>query len=265
MSDHPRSSPGIDHLRILQIIRDCELKLSVSFFPRAESSRLVRVLELGAGTGQQARQLQDWGYEVMAIDVPTSAYRTRRVFPVTEYDGGHIPAPDGYFDVVFSSNVLEHVVDLSALLRETRRVLRSGGLSVHLMPTPSNRLWSIPSHYIWLARRLAARGATAVGSRAAPDEAPRTPSSISQWARTLFPTRHGERGNVLTETYYFSRNWWTRMFEVSGFRVERVVDNGMFYTMSNAIGTHLSISHRRSLASLLGSACAVYVLRNASD
>lgn len=44
---------------------------------------------------------------------------------------GRLPLTDESVDVVISSSVLEHVGDLPAELRELRRVLRPGGLSLH--------------------------------------------------------------------------------------------------------------------------------------
>jgi SAM-dependent methyltransferase len=41
------------------------------------------------------------------------------------------PFPDGSNDIVYSFSVLEHVRDLRAVLEESRRVLRPGGLSIH--------------------------------------------------------------------------------------------------------------------------------------
>jgi SAM-dependent methyltransferase len=44
------------------------------------------------------------------------------------------PYPDGYFDVVMSNQVLEHVADHKRFFSETRRSLKDGGVSVHLFP-----------------------------------------------------------------------------------------------------------------------------------
>lgn len=49
-------------------------------------------------------------------------------------EDGTVPAPDGAFDAVLSTQVLEHVVDPALYLRECHRVLRPGGrllLSTH--------------------------------------------------------------------------------------------------------------------------------------
>lgn len=44
------------------------------------------------------------------------------------------PYPDGYFDMVVTNQVLEHVKDISQFLSQLRRVLRPNGTSVHIFP-----------------------------------------------------------------------------------------------------------------------------------
>jgi SAM-dependent methyltransferase len=46
---------------------------------------------------------------------------------------------DGSFDLVLSSDTLEHVPDFHAALRETRRVLRPGGRHIFTVPIVSSR------------------------------------------------------------------------------------------------------------------------------
>ena len=65
----------------------------------------ARVLELGAGTGYQARELNARGFAVEAIEMVDSRYAEDRLFPIVDYDGSRIPFPDRSFDVVFSSRV----------------------------------------------------------------------------------------------------------------------------------------------------------------
>src|SRR5436309_5227023 len=105
-------------LEQLDAIRTAEIEKIASFFPPK-----ARVLEIGAGTGQQASELARRGFDVIAIEISNSSYAAHRVFPITDYDGSSIPLPDSTFDIVFSSNVLEHVADLERMHLEIRRVL----------------------------------------------------------------------------------------------------------------------------------------------
>jgi SAM-dependent methyltransferase len=51
---------------------------------------------------------------------------------------------DGFFDLVFSCQVLEHVSDYRSALGEMRRVLRPGGVSLHIFPS---RYRLLESHF----------------------------------------------------------------------------------------------------------------------
>ena len=119
---------SIEHLNVL---RAAEIDKIVTHL-RPPGARL---LEIGAGTGRQAQALVERGFSVEAIEILESNYSGDRLFPITNYDGRHIPFPNQSFDIVFSSNVLEHVPDLVQMHSEIRRVLRSGGYAVHVLPT----------------------------------------------------------------------------------------------------------------------------------
>src|SRR5262249_23439752 len=97
-------------LQYLDEIRRLELEIILPLFRPG-----ARILEVGGGTGRQALELSRRGFDVAAIDLASSAYSAQRVFPILDYDGTTIPLPDASVDVVFSSNVLEHVGDLARM------------------------------------------------------------------------------------------------------------------------------------------------------
>jgi len=238
----------------LHYIRDDELNLLAQYLPSGAT-----VLELGAGTGYQARELTKRGFDVKAIDVPTSSYCASRVYPVTDYDGRAIPFPDASFDVVFSSNVLEHVADLPSLLAEMRRVLKPGGRGIHAMPTTTWRWWTTVAGFIDCVPFVSA---TLVG-RAPPDSSQRNPlvafarGIVTRWV----PRPHGRSGNAFSELVTFSKRHWVDQFERNGFEVIRSEPMHLFYTGWCVIGRHLPIGTRHSLSQVLGSACQVYEVR----
>lgn len=247
--------PNQIHMQSLKIFRKHELDIALGYFPPASKENSCRVLELGAGTGQQAKHLAELGYCVSAIDLHNSSYKDARVFPITEYNGTEIPFNNEKFDVIFSSNVLEHVVSIDKLLTETYRVLMPGGIAIHIIPSPACRAWSIPSHYICLAQRVLTKMTRSQKN----GNPPRTPQSSKEWISTFFPLRHGERGNTFTETYYFSQAYWKKKFEAHGLIVDTIIGNGVFYTMANALGSALPLKTRRVLSSLFGSSCFIYI------
>lgn len=250
--------PSQAHMDFLWLIRKYELDLALEYFPVASETNPYRLLELGAGTGQQAKYLSELGYQVSAIDLPSSSYKDARLFAIKDYDGKNIPAADEEFDIIFSSNVLEHVIHIDEVLKETCRTLKPNGIAIHIVPSPSCRFWSIPAHYIWLMRRIFSKFEGAFTQKK-PTTPPRTPQSGKEWIGTLFPLRHGERGCTVTEPYYLSQHYWKRKFETHGFKVKKIASNNIFYTMSNGMGTHLPLNKRRKLSSIFGSSCFIYI------
>jgi SAM-dependent methyltransferase len=225
----------------------------------------ARVLELGAGTGQQALELRKRGFDVEAIDVPSSNYKGDQLFPITEYDGRHIPFPDGSFDVVFSSNVMEHVRDLPGLHAEIRRVMRPGAICVHVLPTHAWRLWTMLAAFpdgvqkSALAIRERKRGGALLARTG------RAFTLTLSVLRNLFypfvQGRHGERGIILSELWLFRPTVWRRNFQQNGFEVVHEEPMGLHYSGYFVFGGHWSFEKRARLARRLGSACHLFELR----
>lgn len=225
--------------------------------------------EIGGGGGWQARMLADAGYKVRSFDLAGSQFSARRVFPIEDYDGHRIPAVDAAFDIVFSSNVLEHIPHVEALQADLHRVLKPDGIAVHLLPTASWRIWTLLSHYPWLVRAVAeVLRAKLGGSRSDDTEvvarAAQRRSGAQLISRILVSPRHGEIGNPVSEVWLFSRHRWTPLFERTGWRIVSRGTNGLFYTGYSVLGWQLGLAARRRLSHLLGASCHVYVLEKAS-
>lgn len=233
-----------------------------------------RILEIGAGAGWQAKRLVEAGHHVDAIEYRNPGFaglRTIAVYPVEDYDGTNIPFADGSFDVVFSSNVLEHIPHQDAIQTEIRRVLRPGGIAVHVMPTSTWRFWSWLTHYVFVLsvvmRKLTSGAAKRKSGSAA--ETPPAPGSTGSHRKSireraafyLIPERHGTEGNVLTEIWYFSRWRWFGTFDRTGFSVLKTLPTGLFCTGYGMMGPALGIDERRRLSRILGSACRIYLVQ----
>ena len=229
------------------------------------------ILEIGAGTGWQARELATRGYQVSAIDIPTSNHGKARIWPIIDFDGRHIPFPDASFDIVYSSNVLEHVEDIDTLNREMARVLRPGGHAVHYVPTSAWRAWSLAAFYPALLRDAWRRlGGHRPASGAPADAAPAPPAASSQRSfagkllRRIVPHAHGAVGTCWTELVRFTRTSWDRYFAGAGWTIVSYGRNGMFLTGDMLLGARLSTERRRRLSPMLGCTAHLYVLVRAA-
>src|SRR5262249_48603342 len=91
------------------------------------------LLESGSGSGFQLPILGSVCCSTVGVEICGSWYREHRIAQILEYDGRSIPFPDGSFDVIFSSHVLQFLTDEQPLYDEMRRVLRPGGVAIHVV------------------------------------------------------------------------------------------------------------------------------------
>jgi len=111
-----------------------------------EEGRPVRVLDFGAGDSPYADAFRSKGAEFLRADLGSVEPGVLSIA-----SDGRVPLEDGTVDYLISTQVLEHVLDPQAYLKEALRLLRPGGemfLSTHgsflLHPHPIDlRRWTI--------------------------------------------------------------------------------------------------------------------------
>lgn len=116
----------------------------------------LRLLDLGCGPGVLLRALDASAPRVRAAGLDEGIERLREArsaptpFPLLRGDAQQLPFGDGSFERVLAAEVLEHLPDDAAALREIRRVLVPGGLLAVSVPhadypflwDPLNRVWT---------------------------------------------------------------------------------------------------------------------------
>jgi 2-polyprenyl-3-methyl-5-hydroxy-6-metoxy-1,4-benzoquinol methylase len=108
------------------------------------ASPVLRILDIGCGTGLNASFLKAAGHTVVGVDLsPVAIDRFReKDFEgfVCDVETQGIPSPDASFDLVYASEVIEHCADTAAFLNEVFRVLKPGGKAV--VSTPNSAFWA---------------------------------------------------------------------------------------------------------------------------
>jgi SAM-dependent methyltransferase len=103
---------------------------------RSVTDRRPRILDVGCGTGANLLMLSKYG-DAEGVDVSEDALafcRERGLDKVKLGAGEELPYEDGTFDLVTAFDVVEHMDDDLAGLKEMRRVLRPGGHVLLFVP-----------------------------------------------------------------------------------------------------------------------------------
>ena len=105
----------------------------------AEARPGERVLDLGCGAGRFVAALAEAGADPVGVELAEAALeRARRTAPGADLrrlaPDGSVPLEHRSVDLVWCSEVLEHVPDTGALLNEVRRVLKRGGRLIVTVP-----------------------------------------------------------------------------------------------------------------------------------
>ncbi len=203
-----------------------------------------RVLDLGCGAGRHAFECYRRGARVVALDLNAGDLAgVAAMFTAMDEAGEsaqagtavavrgnahHLPFPDGAFDFVIASEILEHIPDDDAAIAEAVRVLRPGGRLAVTVPRwwPERLCWALSDAYHagegghgrlyprrQLLRRLRSADVVPVGTHHA-----HALHSPYWWLKCLFGTEN-ERAR-LPRLYHrmlvydiMRRPWWTRTAE----------------------------------------------------
>ncbi|KQX68897.1 bifunctional 2-polyprenyl-6-hydroxyphenol methylase/3-demethylubiquinol 3-O-methyltransferase UbiG [Angustibacter sp. Root456] len=111
-------------------------------------------LDVGAAGGGNTRVLRRLGWNAIALEYGPEGAQVahERGLPTLRGDATALPVADASLDLVVAFDVLEHLDDDDAAVREVRRVLRPGGRYLVAVPCDP-RLWSAHDEAVGHVRR----------------------------------------------------------------------------------------------------------------
>jgi SAM-dependent methyltransferase len=227
-----------------------EMDIIFSRFPEKSFSR---VLELGAGDGFQSRLLIRYAKHVTATELnpahwsqDTPSGVEQRVCDAEDVSTAFAGQR---FDLIYSSNLLEHLPDVGRSLRGMREILADDGLLIHVMPSPLWKLSSVllylPDQFLRALEKLApsterfggphstvhgsAHGVNGTAKGDYVNNLKITRPPRSRLLRLLVPEPHGVSDTHLEEFAAFRRARWEQEFRQAGFDLLCVL-KGPFYS-----------------------------------
>lgn len=125
-----------------------------------------RALDIGAAGGGNTRVLRDMGWQASPLEYGPEGAEVchERGLPVMRADATMLPLADASLDLVTAFDVLEHLEDDDACVREVRRVLKPGGTFLVAVPADP-KLWSAHDDAVDHVRRYTRRTLTDVLER----------------------------------------------------------------------------------------------------
>jgi SAM-dependent methyltransferase len=176
----------------------------------------TRILEIGCGSGIQSTFLSEKSDFVVSSDIELKDVKFGKLCLI-RCSGEYLPFKNGAFDVVYSSNVLEHIKDRNLALRETRRVLGGEQTFVCVVPTSTWKILDIIMHYFRIIRGIINRMNR---EKQVLVMETKRPSGISlKKIRYLTPKVHGEYKKNAEEIIAYQERNWVHLLEIGNFNV----------------------------------------------
>lgn len=199
-------------------------------------------LDIGCGNAFQSALLASLSKKIYAIDLAEENSSTASLGIIKAKDlisklniknidlvscSAHsLPFKDDFFDFVFASSVLEHISDKRLALIEMRRVLKSSGYLILIVPTHMASIYAFPHALIYLF----SRGISLIINRVKEPSCiiKRNNANIKILPLKRFidnhpsfplPQPHGEYPNIFLEFINQIPCSWERLIKKEGFKI----------------------------------------------
>jgi len=248
-----------------------------------------RALELGCGSGKHSKYLTSYCKKLFATE-----YDNAKLTP--DLIGGQCDGKvefsiadaqnlwqfkDEQMDLVFSSNVLEHLPNPAKSLAECRRVIKQNGYIIHTVPNRTWQIFHLLLYYPFLIKTALRRMFITNGQSTSRivgcalhtnkervgtahptylDDNLRPIANTHSLVRALLPRVHGISGSFRSCFRNWAEDRWIKMFEKQSLEIVRIVrlpfyfGHGYNFRILLRLGNYLGLS-----------SCTAYILRKTQD
>jgi len=247
------------------VLRDHEIRSALLDY---SDNSFDEALELGCGSGHNSKTLASYCGHLTATEFDAAKLQAsddeKTTFIVA--DAQDLSAfPDSSMDLIFSSNLIEHLPDVDRCLCECRRVVKPDGIIVHTVPNNTwktfNLLLFYPALAMQLAARLLGRRRSGGGSPTVVDAPAALSDNLQPVARSGFalhklaPRVHGISCNHVQEIWNWRERRWRNVFGRNGLEIVRVVRLPFYFGHGYRFRTLLRLGNYVGLSS-----CTAYIL-----
>src|SRR3990167_6944911 len=109
-----------------------EKMIALSLIPKNGAGKVA--LDIGCRDGYWSERIKEFGYKVIAIDLEPE-YKEAIKHDIE--DG--LPFEDSRFDLIWCTDVIEHLYKPNFLISEIDRIIKTGGTSI--VTTPNSAFW----------------------------------------------------------------------------------------------------------------------------
>lgn len=239
----------------LHELRNFELSYVLNKLSLKETTN---ILDFGAGDGFIIKLMKDNGFEnIHGIDIYNSNYKPDT--NILSYSGNIDDFPlNKCYDVIFSSNVLEHIENQEEYLILFNKILNKNGLQIHVMPTHYWKFWNSLFYYYSLSKlifKLIFK--IKVQKKSKKNYKKDVNSGLKQ--SPFFIGRHGSIGSTFDEFFLFNpKNYFKILskldFKFKSFKIPIIYSGHYFF------GKFLPLSLRSFLSKFLGYSCHCFII-----
>ena len=215
----------VDWITHLHACRKRELEIAFANIGR----KFNRGLELGAGDGYQSQLLLERVVKLTATDLNSNRLPSKMNTSNIQYvvcDAERIGSTfeNKSFDLIYSSNLLEHLPDVQSCLTGIHHLLEDDGVTINIMPSPGWRLFAtvlhLPNKVVNIIDRWIFNNAVnnSNGNNLKVKNIKR-----SAFYNLLIPKAHGVSSNFIIEFWHFRKNRWKKEFECAGFELVDII------------------------------------------
>jgi len=234
-------------------------------FDKFRDSKFKHALELGAGDGYQSKLISAYCEKLISTDLngdmlpPEDSEKI--TYQVLDAEKTNEIFADDTFDLIYSSNLLEHLPNIDSAIVNMREILKPDGHMIHVIPSPGWKFFSmllyLPSIVFFLVESKVLRRKQQTSKNYKGNNLKVETKHKFRWINLFVPKPHGVSKTNIKEFKAFSKNVWETRFKSAGLMVEEIKSG----PVSSGYGFGLERS-RRILEKLGVTTEYIYILKN---